>query len=98
MAGIIRIKNLYHLLRKKPVECDFYDNGTKVIVSLHNDGSVVIYDINEKLGNITELTKKVRIIYNEGQEKITNLPAVRVGKTPKIISVTYTFPHCLDKI
>jgi len=74
---------------EKPVECDFYDNGTKIIVSLHNDASVVIYDINEKLlGNVTEFTKKVKIIYGNGQEKITNLPAVKVGKTPKIISVT----------
>ncbi len=79
-------KDTIHSSAEKPVECDFAGNGYKTWISLHNAGSVVLYDESISVNIRPEKFRKARVDnLITGKSYNIELEEIKTGKTPKIV-------------
>lgn len=74
---------------EKPVEAAFSSNGRYLLVSLHNDESIVVIDTHWQT-QFTGDTKKARLFMGNQNNKFETITVkhIKVGKTPKVIAVS----------
>jgi len=75
---------------QKPVEAAFTEKGRYLWISLHNDSSVAVFDMEGCRFDylVYKDTVKARLKYADGSVCDKSYLRVSVGKTPKVISVS----------
>lgn len=85
--------------QEKPVEACFTNNDSILWVSLHNAEGIVpirLNNLHDEPANPSHTLKKILRINKENQSIDTiNLPLIKTGKTPKVISATIDNQHLL---
>jgi YVTN family beta-propeller protein len=73
---------------EKPVECIFSPDGRYLLISLHNAGGIILYDMNETPHTFALTKKVVSVNLVSGTEKAYAVPFVKTGITPKVLTLS----------